>query len=56
MKNQNKMLVIAYLHVSSRYKYLTYLQHTNLSNIIPKTKLIELDAFLMKQLEPTKII
>lgn len=32
-------------------KDLTYLQHTYLSNIIPKSKLIELDAFLMKQLE-----
>lgn len=36
---------------SLRYKDLMYLQHTYLSNIIPKSKLIELNAFFMEQLE-----
>lgn len=40
----------------SRYKYSEYLQHAYLSNIIPKSKLIELDGFLMDQLESIKAI
>ena len=36
--------------INIRYPY--YLKHTYLSNIISETKLIELDAFLLNQLEP----
>lgn len=40
----------------SRFKHLKYLQNTYLSNIIPKSKLIELNAFLMDQFESKNAI